>query len=102
MHQKWLFHIDCVTWMTLGLADQRQLEYRKYEGLNGRSDHGCHVMDSTGWIHTTKGSIYNYQQMGFTFSSGDQLYLEIDGLREKIKFVNQNSLQVFALSFASI
>ena len=50
--RKWTLTVDSLNWIAIGIANKQQLEDRNFSGLNGRSRHGCYVMDCWGWVHT--------------------------------------------------
>ena len=84
-------------WIALGIASRKHLESRNYERLNGKSEHGCYVMDSHGWVHTSKPSIYNYQQMGFPIKNGDKITIEHNPISKELIFISSQENTRFVL-----
>lgn len=82
--------VNRIDWFAIGFCKEESIKQRSYSRLNGVGDHGCYVMDNSGWIYAS-GSEDNYKQLGFDVKDSETLFVSYDSSSKALTIMNQTS-----------
>jgi hypothetical protein len=82
--------VNKADWFAFGFCREGSIKQRNYSRFNGCGDHGCYVMDNSGWIYADK-SDDNYKKIGFDVNDNDIVLVAYDHCSSILTIMNQTS-----------